>query len=106
MPARTKEAGTATYIGLFNFTAQGIGNIKEGPARLDAAREQLGAMGITIKDMYLTFGRYDMVITIDAPDDATVGKAVLATGMQGNVSTETLRAFSEDEYRDIVGSLP
>ena len=96
----------ATYIGLFNFTAQGIATIKDSPARLDAAREQLGAMGVTIKDMYLTFGRYDMVITIEAPDAATAAKAVLATGMQGNVTTETMTAFNEDEYRDIIGSLP
>jgi len=26
--------------------------------------------------------------------------------MQGNVTTETMAAFNEDEYRDIIGSLP
>ena len=95
-----------TYIGLFNFTEQGLANIKDSPDRLDAAREQLADMGITFKDMYLTFGQYDMVITIEGPDDETVAKAVLATGMQGNVSTEILKAFNEDEYRGIVSSLP
>jgi len=28
------------------------------------------------------------------------------TGMQGNVTTQTMRAFTEDEYRKIIASLP
>lgn len=30
---------------------------------------------------------------------------MLGLGSQGNVSTETLEAFSEDQYRKIIGSL-
>jgi len=46
------------------------------------------------------------VIVAEAPDDETVAKLALATGAQGTVRTETLRAFTEDEYRTIIGSLP
>ena len=34
-----------TYITLVNYTQQGIANIKEGPGRLDAAKEAIKAMG-------------------------------------------------------------
>ena len=46
-----------------------------------------------------------MVIS-EAKDDETAAKLALATGMQGNVRTETLRAFTEDEFRRIVATLP
>ncbi len=95
-----------TYIGLFNFTDQGIRNVKDSPTRLDAARDMLGGMGVTIKDFYLTMGQYDLVAMVEAPDDATMAKAALLNGMAGNVTSETLRAFSENEYREIIGSLP
>ena len=40
---------------------------------------------------------------IDA-DDA-VATALLSLAAQGNVQTETLRAWNEDEYRKITGSV-
>jgi uncharacterized protein with GYD domain len=58
-----------------------------------------------MKDVYLTMGRYDLVCVIEAPDDETYAQAMLGLGSQGNVSTETLKTFSEDQYRKICGSL-
>ena len=96
----------ATYIGLFSWTQRGIEKVKESPARLDAAKQAAQAMGVEIKAFYLVMGRYDMVVVAEAPDDQTMAKLALATGAQGTVRTETLRAFTEDEYRKIIGSLP
>jgi uncharacterized protein with GYD domain len=94
-----------TYIALLNWTQQGMSRIKDSPARLDAGRAAFKKMGVEIKTAYMTMGRYDHVCVIEAPDDETYAKAVLALGAQGNVSTETLKAFSEEEYRRILGSL-
>lgn len=96
----------ATFITLMKYTAQGIANIKESPSRLDAAREAFAGMGVTIKDFYLTMGEYDGLIIVDAPDDMTAAKALLATGAQGNVSTTTLAALTEDQFREVVAGLP
>ena len=94
-----------TYIALLNWTQQGITKVKDSPGRLDAGREAFKKMGVQIKDTYMTMGRYDLVCVIEAPDDEAYAKAVLALGSQGNVSTETLKAFTEDQYRKITGSL-
>jgi uncharacterized protein with GYD domain len=51
-------------------------------------------------------GRYDVVVISEAPDDETAAKLALATGIQGNVQSETLRAFSEPEFKRIVAALP
>ncbi len=95
-----------TYITLMRFTQQGAQNIKESPARLDAAKKAFKAMGGELKHFYLTFGQYDGVIIAEHPNDETAAKLALATGSQGNVNTETFRAFTEDEYRKLIKSLP
>jgi len=96
----------ATYIILLRFTQQGIKNIKESPDRVDAAKQTFRAMGAEVKDFYSVMGKYDTVLVIEAPDDETIAKLTLAIGSLGNVRTETLRAFTEDEYRKIIADLP
>jgi uncharacterized protein with GYD domain len=93
------------YIALLKWTQQGIENVKDSPGRLDAGRKAFKKSGVKIKDTYLTMGRYDLVCIIDAPDDETAARAMLTLGSQGNVQSETLKAFTEAEYRKIVGSL-
>jgi uncharacterized protein with GYD domain len=63
-------------------------------------------MGGAIKAFYLTIGRHDMVIIAEAPNEETLAKLLLATAAQGSVRTETLRAFTEDEYRKLISELP
>ena len=94
-----------TYIALLKWTQQGATNVKASPKRLDAGRKAFKKAGAEIKDTWLTMGRYDLVCVIDAPNDETYAKVMLSLGSQGNVQTETLRAFSEDQYRKIIGSI-
>ena len=94
------------YISLVSFTQKGIENIKEGPARVDRAKQVYRAAGAEVKAFYLVMGRYDAVVISEAPNDETVARLALTTGAMGNVRTETLRAFTEDEYRKIVAALP
>jgi len=96
----------ATYISLLKFTCLGIEKIKESPARLDAAKQAFQAMGAELKEFYFVMGSYDIVIISEAPDDETVAKLALSIGSQGNIRTETLRAFTEDEYKKIISELP
>ena len=96
----------ATYITLLRYTHQGITTIKDAPGRVDAARKAYRALGAELKALYLVMGQYDFVAVVEAPDDVTAAKASLTLGSRGNVSSETLRAFSEDEFRSIVTALP
>ena len=95
-----------TYIILLRYTQQGIGDIKESPKRLDAAKQAFRAMGAELKQWYLVMGQYDAVVIGEAPDDETVMKLALSIGARGAIRTETLRAFTEDEYRKIIAALP
>ena len=95
-----------TYIALSRYTQKGIESIKDGPARLDAAKKNLVAAGGKLIGFYLTMGQYDLVTIAEFPDDGTAARAGLAGGSQGYVRSETLRAFTEEEYRKTIASLP
>ena len=95
-----------TYITLARWTQKGLENVKEAPSRLDMAKEAYKAMGAEIKEMYLVMGEYDMVVISEVPDDETMAKVLLSIGSQGSSRGETLRAFTEDEYRKIIDALP
>ena len=95
-----------TYITLLRYSQAGAEDIKQGPARLDAAKQAFQAMGAEIKGYYLVMGQYDAVVIGEAPNDETVAKLALSIAAGGAVRTETLRAFTEDEYRQIIAALP
>lgn len=95
-----------TYVVLLKFTNQGIQAIKDSPSRLDAAKKSFAAAGANIKDYYLVMGQYDAIVIIEAPNDEVAATLALATGAQGNVTTQTLRAFPEADYRKIIATLP
>lgn len=95
-----------TYIVLQEYTQQGIENIEDSPERLDEAKALAESMGCEVKQFYLTFGDYDMVVVVEAPDDETAAQLALTVGKSGSVSTKTLKAFPEDEYRDVIAGLP
>ena len=95
-----------TYVTLVRYTDQGIRNIKESPARLEAAKKLAQSAGAEIKSFYLALGTYDIVLTVDAPNDETAAKIVLSIGSLGNVRTDTLRVFNETEFRKLIASLP
>lgn len=94
-----------TYISLLRWTQKGVENIKEGPARLDKAKEVLKSVGGELKGCFLTLGAYDMVVRFDVPDDTAAAKFMLAVASRGTIQSQTMRAFSEEEYRKIVASL-
>jgi uncharacterized protein with GYD domain len=95
-----------TYITLFRWTQRGIEGIKDSPARLDKAKQLFASMGGEVKEFYVVMGQYDAVLVSEAPDDETIAKISLAAGAQGGVRSETLRAFTEAEYRELIRGLP
>jgi len=95
-----------TYISLVNYTGQGVANITDSPDRLDDAKDLAEAMGGDFKKWYLTFGEHDAVAIAEFPDDETYAQFALAVNRLGSVTTTTLKAFTEDEYRDVVAGIP
>jgi uncharacterized protein with GYD domain len=94
-----------TYIVLVNLTQKGAENIDQSPDRLEKVIELTESLGGEYKDFYMTFGRYDFVYIADLPDDEAAAHLALTYGRGGAGETETLKAFTEDEYREIITDL-
>ena len=94
-----------TYIRLTTFTQQGVENVRDSPERTEHAKEMVESVGGTWKEFFVTMGRYGGVVIADFPDDATATQAALTLAKSGNVTTEILRAFTLDEFRDIVEAM-
>src|SRR2546425_6403776 len=96
-PHQRRGSNMATYITLLKYTDQGIKTIKESPSRLEKARQLLKSLGGELKSFHLMQGRFDAIVIAEAPNDEVAAKFALASGSQGNVRTETTRAFTEEE---------
>ena len=95
----------AKYIVLINWTEQGIQAVKSSASRWDAAKELARKHGATFETIYMTIGPYDLVAILDAPSDEVFAKISLNLAMGGAIRSTTLKAFDENEYRKIIGSL-
>ena len=94
------------YVTLFNWTEQGVRNAKETAKRAKAAREAWEKAGGRFIGIWWTLGQYDGVVIHEAPDDETATRLLIATGMVGNIRTNTMRAFGEDEIESLLQGLP
>jgi uncharacterized protein with GYD domain len=95
----------ATYIVLASFTDQGIKTVKQSIERADAFRQMAAKAGATVKDIYWTLGSRDVVAVCEAPDDETATALSLSVAARGNVRSETLRAFTFDEMKKVLGKM-
>ena len=95
----------AKYIQLIKYTRNGVENVKENPTRLDAVKKLCESMGAKVEGFYLTVGRHDTLVLVDAPDSKAMAKISLGTASKGSVSTETLPAFTEEKYRKIIDAM-
>lgn len=94
-----------TYVFLTSFTQQGVQHVHDSPERTEEAKELVEGLGGTWQAFYVTMGQYDGLVIAEFPDDETAAQAALTLASSGNVTTETLRAFPLDEFRDIVNGM-
>ena len=95
-----------TYIVLLNWTEQGVKSAKDTVDRYEQGKAAFKELGVSFLDTYWTVGPYDVVSTIDAPDDETLSAALLTLAGLGNVRSTTMRAFSADEMTGLLGRMP
>jgi uncharacterized protein with GYD domain len=91
-----------SYVFLVKWTDQGVKNAKDTLRRMQDGKALTERMGGRIISHYWTQGPYDQVITADMPDDLTASAVALTQASGGNITTLTLRAFSESEMEQII----
>ena len=92
----------ATYVVLYNFTAEGAKGIRESIRRAGRVRQDNARVGFKIKEIYWLQGNYDMMAIVDAPSEEAMMGAMLNVVSAGNVSSTTMRAFDAMEMSKIL----
>jgi uncharacterized protein with GYD domain len=105
-PGGGRTDAMPSYITLWEYTQQGVENVRESPERIDEIEEMFEGMGGELQDYYMLMGQYDTITISEFPDDETAAQAILAVAEQGNVTPETLRAFSREATRELIDGLP
>jgi uncharacterized protein with GYD domain len=96
----------ATFITTMHFTEQGIKAVRETCDRSVAFKATAKKMGVKVTGMYWTLGAFDGVMICEAPDEETATAVLLHLGSQGNIRTQTVRAYNAAEMQTILGLLP
>jgi uncharacterized protein with GYD domain len=94
------------YVGLFKFTAKGASDIKNSPERFQNAIKAWEAMGGKVIAALATMGPYDFVSVGEAPSDEVAAMYAAGLAATGTVTTETLRAFTPEEFAALMAKLP
>jgi uncharacterized protein with GYD domain len=92
----------ATFITLVNLTEQGVRDFKASPDRAEKFKAAAQKAGVTVKEVYWTMGRYDAVMILEAADDKTTAAALVGLVSLGNVKTQTMRAFTATEMKEVI----
>jgi uncharacterized protein with GYD domain len=91
-----------TYVTLFNWTDQGIKNVRESPARVDSGVQVAEQKyGVRLRDLYWTVGPYDIVAEWEAPDEQSLSAFLLELGSLGQTCSQTLRSMAVVTMRGI-----
>lgn len=93
------------YLSLLSFTPQGVGKVKDSPARAEQFRRSVVEAGGRIVSLYWSVGEVDGAIIFEAPDEQTGATLLLKLAQQGNVRTRTLRVYDEEEFAAIVDAI-
>jgi uncharacterized protein with GYD domain len=93
----------ATYISLLRFTEQGAKNLKKSTNRAHDFDKIAATAGVKIEGQYWTLGTYDGVLIISADSEQKALQCLSQLAAQGNVRTETMRAFTDKDFDEIVG---
>ena len=91
-----------TFLVLFTFTEQGIRNIKNSSDRIEQERQVFETYNAKVLSFYSLLGRFDTMYIVQAPDEKVMTDLVVHISAMGNMKCETLRAFTFDEYCEIL----
>jgi len=93
------------YVVLSKFTEQGRSDIKNTSDRLDRLSPVADKLGVKVIANAITMGPYDVVTVFEAPNDETIAQVIGTVLSRGYVTTQTMRGFSAEEFRQITSNL-
>ena len=92
-----------TYIQLLKWTDKGREAAATIADRVDEVSKRAESeFGVKVVNAYVTMGRYDQIVVSEAPNDEAVAKVAMLIAGRGYAISETIRAFTQEEVRNLV----
>jgi len=86
------------YIVMSRLTQEGRKTLKSRPERLKEVNEEINRMGAKVLQQYALLGKYDFLNILEAPNNETVTKIMVALGSRGTLETTTMAAIPVEEF--------
>lgn len=93
----------ARYVVLLKFTENGAKNIRKSTDRAHAFDKLAEKSGVQVDGQYWTIGQYDGVLVLSAGSEKNILHMLTSLAAEGAVKTETLQAFVDTEFDEILG---
>jgi uncharacterized protein with GYD domain len=90
------------YVTLIRFTNQGVRALGKSSARALAFRQAAEKDGVKVESQLWTAGSCDGVLILSGEEKKVLG-ALARLAAEGNVRTESMRAFDAEEFKSIAG---
>ncbi len=86
------------YVVISSLTDDGAKTLKSNPGRVKAVNEELEKMGVKVLEQFAVLGDFDFLNIVEAPDNATIAKAMVELAARGSIKTKTLPIIPLDDF--------
>lgn len=93
------------YVMLVKWTEKGVAAAPKSPDRAESFIATARKLGAKVETMLWTMGPYDGLVIFDAADDETASALAIGVAEHDNITTCTLRAYDEAEFRKILSKI-
>lgn len=90
------------YLTLIQFTDQGARNVDKSLDRASEFGKSVSDVGGSLISQTWTIGQYDGCVIFEAPDEAIGSALLVKLAKDGNVRTQTMRCYDNQEFAGIV----
>ena len=90
------------YLTLIQFTDQGARNVDDSLQRASAFGQSVSDAGGKLLSQTWTVGQYDGCVIFEVPDDSTGTALLVKLAKDGNVRTQTMRCYDNQEFANVL----
>ena len=92
------------YLIKASYTAEGVKGVMKdgGTKRRQAAEAAVKSTGGKLEGFYFAFGDADVIVIVDAPDNASIAAASMAIGASGLITAKTVVLLTPEEVDQAV----
>lgn len=91
------------YITLLTFTQKGAEELRDSTERAHRFDKLAKKAGVTVEGQYWTIGSCDGVLILRSDKEQKILHLLTELASAGNVRTNTMRAFTDKEFVELVG---